>query len=161
MKIPVTLKINGINYSAMIYPTRLLVDVLREDFLLTGTKKGCGAGECGACTVLIDGDPVNSCLILAVQAQGKEILTIEGLKERGEYDLIQKKYAEAGAVQCGYCTPGFIMSTKALLMRNPDPTDEEIKTALAGNLCRCTGYKKIMDAVRESAAALREKKREV
>jgi aerobic-type carbon monoxide dehydrogenase small subunit (CoxS/CutS family) len=135
--------------------TRLL-DLLREDLRLTGTKEGCGEGECGACTVLLDGRAINSCLVLAPQVDGKEVLTIEGLAKGTELHSIQRAYVEKGAVQCGFCTPGFIMSTYALLQENPSPTDEEILTALEGNLCRCTGYTKIVEAVRYAAELMQE-----
>ncbi len=124
-----------------------LLDVLRDHLHLTGTKKGCETGECGACTVLVDGKNVNSCLMLIGHVDGKEVTTIEGLQDNGKLHPIQKAFAEKGAVQCGYCTSGMIMSVKALLDENPKPTREEIKTAIAGNLCRCTGYEQIIEAV--------------
>jgi carbon-monoxide dehydrogenase small subunit len=124
-----------------------LLDVLRDRLGFTGTKEGCAEGECGACTVLVDGRAVASCIMLAVQARGKEIVTVEGLAEGGELDLLQQKFVEYGAVQCGYCTPGMLMSAKALLMENPVPSDQDIRVALAGNLCRCTGYSAIVAAV--------------
>lgn len=147
MKIPVTLNVNGDLYEINVYPTTTLVDAIREEVGLTGTKKGCAAGECGACTVLLDGEPLASCMMLAVQASGKEIITIEGLTKLGELDPVQKAFIEKGAIQCGYCTPGFIMVAKSLLDRNPKPTREQVEKAISGNLCRCTGYQKIVDAI--------------
>jgi carbon-monoxide dehydrogenase small subunit len=145
-KIPVRMVINGEDSSLEIAPNRILVDVLREDLGLKGTKKGCGAGKCGSCTVLMNGRPVNSCLILAVQAEGAQIQTIEGLADRDPHPL-QIAFAEKGAIQCGYCTPGMVLTAKALLDGNTNPDQGEIKEALAGNLCRCTGYNKIVEAV--------------
>lgn len=126
---------------------KTLLTVLREDFDLTGAKKGCEMGECGACTILVDGKPVNSCLMLAVEADGKEILTIEGLSKGDKFDDMQISFIEHGAIQCGYCTPGMIMSAKALLNEKPYPTKNEVKHAISGNLCRCTGYTKIVEAI--------------
>lgn len=137
-------------------PERRLIDVLREDFLLTGTKESCGEGECGACTILLDGRAVHACLVLAGQLEGHEVLTIEGLAQNGELDIIQNAFVEHVAIQCGFCTPGMIMSTKGLLLQHPDPTDEEIRIALSGNICRCSGYVQIMAAVRDAAKKLRE-----
>ena len=133
-----------------------LLDALRDELHLTGTKEGCGEGECGACTVLLDGRPVNSCLVLAAQAEGRDVLTIEGLAAGPRLHPIQQAFVDAGAAQCGFCTPGFVMSTYALLRDHPAPSDEEILTALEGNLCRCTGYVKIVDAVRRAAERLAE-----
>ncbi len=133
-----------------------LLDLIRDDLQLTGTKEGCGEGECGACTVVIDGKAIASCLVLAPQVDGKEILTVEGLAPGEELHPIQRAFVEKGAVQCGFCTPGFIMSTYALLTVNTDPSDEEIMAALEGNLCRCTGYAKILDAVRYAAQLMRQ-----
>ncbi len=133
-------------------PDRRLLDLLREDLHLTGTKEGCGEGECGACTVIIDGEAVHSCLVLACQIEGKNILTIEGLEENGELSAIQRIFTEEIAIQCGYCTAGMIMSAKALLMHNPNPTEAEIRNALAGNICRCSGYTQIIRAVKRTAA---------
>ena len=147
MKIPVTLKVNGETYDLIIAPYRTLLDVLREEMRLTGSKKGCDAGDCGACTVLLDGKPVNACLVLAATAQDREILTIEGLARNGKLHPLQEAFVREGAVQCGFCTPGILMSLKALLDSNPAPTLEEIKIAMAGNLCRCTGYSKMFKAV--------------
>lgn len=132
-------------------PDRRLVDLLRKDLHMTGTKEGCGEGECGACTVIIDGEAVHSCLVLACQLEGKNVLTIEGLEENGELSTIQKNFVEETAIQCGYCTTGMIMSAKALLMHNPHPTEEEIRKALAGNICRCSGYTQIIRAVKRTA----------
>ena len=145
------LKVNGVVWEISARPTARLIDVLRDQMGLTGTKEGCGEGECGACTVIVDGKAVNSCVMLAVQALGKEVLTVEGLDASGELDTLQQKFVEHGAVQCGFCTPGMLMSAKALLMANPLPSDQDIRTALAGNLCRCTGYKTIVAAVRAAS----------
>ncbi|MFC2078078.1 (2Fe-2S)-binding protein [Candidatus Bipolaricaulota bacterium] len=130
--------------------TRLL-DLLRESLALTGTKEGCGEGECGACTVLVDGRPVNSCLILALSVDGKSVTTIEGIADGERLHPIQQAFVDAGGVQCGFCTPGFIMSTYALLEKIPHPSDDEIRTAIEGNLCRCTGYDRIVAAIRLAA----------
>ena len=126
---------------------RTMLDFLRDDLKLTGTKCGCGAGECGTCTILVNGEPVNSCLMLATDADGKEVTTIEGLSRDGDLHPLQKAFLAYGAIQCGYCTPGMILSSKALLDRNPHPTIDEVKKALSGNICRCTGYDKIFKAV--------------
>ena len=133
-------------------PERRLIDLLRKDLHLSGTKEGCGEGECGACTVIIDGKAMHSCLVLACQLEGREVLTIEGLEEAGELSWIQRIFVEETAIQCGYCTPGMIMSAKALLLQNPHPTEEEIRNALAGNICRCSGYTQIIRAVSRTAA---------
>jgi carbon-monoxide dehydrogenase small subunit len=147
-------RLNGREVEMEANPDTRLLDVLRESLHLTGTKEGCGEGECGACTVLVDGDPVNSCLVLAPQVDGCDILTIEGLANGAQLHPIQQAFVEAGAVQCGFCTPGFLLATLALLRANPEPTDEEILTALEGNLCRCTGYSKILSAVHLAAQRL-------
>lgn len=143
--------LNGISQTFEVDAGLRLVDLLREKFKLFGTKESCGQGECGACTVLLNNDAVHSCLTLATQADGADIVTIEGLERNGELDPIQTAFIECGAIQCGYCTPGMIMSAKGLLLHNPHPTDDEIKEALAGNLCRCTGYTKILEAVKLAA----------
>lgn len=140
------LTVNGMTYEVEAQSTARLLDVLRDQLGLTGSKEGCGEGECGACTVIVDGKAVNSCMMLAVQARGKEVLTVEGLAQDGELDVLQQKFIEYGAVQCGFCTPGMLMSAKALLMGNPVPSEQDIRVALAGNLCRCTGYTKIFEA---------------
>lgn len=147
MKRLVTLTVNGEVYEIAAAPNQTLLEVLRDELRLTGTKEACGMGACGACTVLMDGKAVLSCVMLAVNAQGREITTIEGLAEGGELHPIQKAFHEKGAVQCGYCTPGMIMTTKAFLDGNPHPTREEAKEAISGNLCRCTGYAKIVEAI--------------
>jgi carbon-monoxide dehydrogenase small subunit len=139
--------INGVSYESEIDVRRTLLEVIRETFGLTGTKKGCNEGECGACTVLMDGKPVLSCLTLAVEAQGKRITTVEGLAENGELHPLQKSFIEHGALQCGFCTPGMLMAAKGLLNENPQPDEPEVRQALAGNLCRCTGYDKIVKAI--------------
>jgi len=132
-----------------------LLQLLRDRLALTGTKPGCGTGECGACTVLMDGEPVNSCLVLAVQADGHKILTVEGLATEGTLHPVQQAFVEVGAVQCGYCTPGMLLSAKALLDQNPNPTEGEIREAISGNLCRCTGYSRIVAAVQRAASMAR------
>jgi carbon-monoxide dehydrogenase small subunit len=147
MEEPVELQINGRSYLVKIGPQVTLLEVLRDHRGLTGTKEGCDGGECGACTVLSDGEPVLSCLMLALDAQGKNILTIEGLAQNGQLDRIQRAFVEEGAIQCGFCIPGMVLSTKALLDRNPHPAPEEIKEGISGNLCRCTGYVKACAAV--------------
>lgn len=154
MKEVIELIINGESNEVLVRPNDLLVDVLRDVIYLTGTKKGCGEGDCGACTVLLDGAPALACLTLAISCVGKKIETIEGLSENGKLHPIQEAFVEKGAIQCGYCTPGMILSAKALLAKNENPTNEEIKYGMAGNFCRCTGYKKIIDAVAEAAGRL-------
>jgi len=148
MKQLIKLQVNGVDEEVMIEPWWNLARVLRDELNLTGTKIGCETGDCGSCTVLVDGKAVKSCLYLAMKARGKDILTIEGLRdENGELHPLQKAFIEHFAVQCGYCTPGMIMAAKALLDENPNPTEEEVKEGLDGNLCRCTGYVKIIEAV--------------
>ena len=144
----ITLRVNGQSERATLPAGMTLLEFLRERLYLTGTKEGCGIGECGACTVLLDGKPVTACLVLAVEADGSEIRTIEGEATDGELSLLQQAFIEAGAVQCGFCTPGMIMSARGLLLRNPNPSDQEIVEAIAGNLCRCTGYEAILRAIR-------------
>lgn len=143
--------INGEKETRLVSPSRRLLEFLREDLNLTGTKEGCGEGECGACTVIVNGRAVHSCMMLAVEADGAKIETIEGLSSGGEMHNIQKKFIEHGAIQCGFCTPGMVMSAKALLDRNSNPEEEEIKESIAGNLCRCTGYKQIIEAIKDAA----------
>ena len=145
------LHVNGVLHELDVDPQRSLADVLRRELGLTGTKIGCENGECGACTVLLDGAPVNSCLVLAVEAEGHKIETVEGLSKGGELHALQKAFIEHNAIQCGFCTPGMLMSSKALLARNPHPTEDEVREALVGNLCRCTGYVRIVDAVLDVA----------
>jgi carbon-monoxide dehydrogenase small subunit len=147
-----TMRVNGEDVSIHIEPDALLLDVLRDQLALMGTKEACGQGECGACTVLLDGEPVTSCLVPALKAQGREVVTVEGLASGQELHPLQKAFVEHGAVQCGYCTPGMLMSAKALLDTNPHPTDQEIKEAISGNLCRCTGYVKIVEAIKAATA---------
>jgi len=148
MKVKVHLKVNGLPYKAEVEPRRTLLEFIREDLELTGTKEGCGLGECGTCTVLLDGKPIKSCITLAVQANGREVTTIEGLeKEDGTLHPLQQAFIDHGAIQCGFCTPGMILTAKALLEENPWPTELEVRQAIAGNLCRCTGYQKIVEAI--------------
>ncbi len=151
MKQLIQLKVNGDVYEVRAEPWRTLVEVIRDDIGLTGTKESCSTGECGACTVLLNGKPVNSCLILAVEAQGKDILTIEGLAQGSELHPLQDAFIRHGAIQCGFCTPGMLLTAKALLDENSHPTEAEIKEAISGNLCRCTGYAKIIKAIVEVA----------
>jgi carbon-monoxide dehydrogenase small subunit len=141
------LKVNGQIHQVSVEPNRTLLDVLRYDLRLTGTKEGCSTGNCGSCTVLLDGKAVNSCIVLAVEAEGKEITTVEGLAHQGKLHPLQQAFIDEGAVQCGFCTPGTILSAKALLDSNPHPTAEQIRMAIAGNICRCTGYDKIVRAI--------------
>ena len=143
--------VNGQAVSLDTDPQRRLLDILREDLGLTGTKEGCSEGECGACTVLVDNEAVHSCLTLAAQLSGRHVETIEGLEKSGELDVLQRCFVEEIAVQCGFCTPGMIMSAKALLLKKPNPSPEEIRTALSGNICRCSGYVQIVNAVSRAA----------
>ncbi len=154
------LTLNGKKVKDMIPSDMLLIDYLRNVRLLTGSKKACGAGECGACTVLMNGRPIYSCITLALQAQGKEIETIENLSDGDTLHPIQEAYLDAGAVQCGYCTPGMIMSTKALLQKEPQPGTQCIKEAMAGNLCRCTGYQQIIEAVQLASERMEQRRRD-
>jgi len=149
--VEVAMEVNGKDVRKEVPASRTLLDFLRDDLGLTGTKEGCGKGECGACTVLIDGKPVNSCLMFAYQANGSKVTTIEGLEENGELHPLQEAFVEEGAVQCGFCTPGMIMAAKAILDANPKPTREEIRQGISGNLCRCTGYVKIINAIEAAA----------
>jgi aerobic-type carbon monoxide dehydrogenase small subunit (CoxS/CutS family) len=146
-KITVTFMVNGKEVTLKVGSKERLIDTLREQLKLTGTKEGCSIGECGACTVILDGKAVCSCLILTGQIGGSEVLTVEGLEVRGELDSLQQAFIDYHAIQCGFCTPGMLMSAKALLIHNPHPSREEIKTALEGNLCRCTGYEQIIEAI--------------
>lgn len=148
--VKVSFTVNCRSITVEVEPNERLLDTLRERLKLTGTKEGCGAGECGACTVILNGDAVNSCLVLTAQVDGAEILTVEGLEVDGKLDPLQTAFIEQQAIQCGFCTPGMLMSAKALLMRNPHPSREEIKTALEGNICRCTGYEQIIAAVEDA-----------
>jgi carbon-monoxide dehydrogenase small subunit len=154
-KVQVTMMVNGTHRQAMVRPRTTLLELLRSDLGLKGTNKGCGTGDCGACTVIIDGKAVNSCLVLALDAADKEITTIEGLAPPDGLHPIQKAFVDHGAIQCGFCTPGMIMTAKAFLDRNPEPTEEECKRAISGNLCRCTGYKKIVEAIMAAAEVMR------
>ena len=143
----VTINVNGIDYTKVIKANVLLVNFLREELDLTGTKKGCELGDCGSCTILLNDKPVNSCLILAIEADGMNVTTIEGVASTSSIDILQEKFLEYGAIQCGYCSSGMILSSKALLTRNPKPTEQEVREGIAGNLCRCTGYINIIKAI--------------
>jgi carbon-monoxide dehydrogenase small subunit len=148
----IRLKINGETYEVAVEPRTILTDVIRDSLGFTGTKKACDMGNCGSCTILMDGKPVVSCLLLAMDAQGKDILTIEGLAKNGKLHPLQQAFIDHGAIQCGFCTPGMLLSAKALLDINPQPTEAEVKRAITGNLCRCTGYHKIVEAILAVAA---------
>jgi aerobic carbon-monoxide dehydrogenase small subunit len=149
----ITLTVNGVEELVDVPANMTLLSLLRDKLALTGTKNGCTAGECGACTVLFNGEPINSCMILAVECEGADVVTVEGLAHDGQLDTLQQTLIDKGAVQCGFCTPGMLISARALLNRNPDPTEAEIQEALVGNLCRCTGYVRIVDGVKAAAAA--------
>ena len=155
MKMLVTCTVNGAEHAVLADSRDTLLELLRERLRLTGTKEGCSNGNCGTCTVLIDGQPVCSCLVLALEAPGCDILTVEGLSEGATLHPIQQALVEVGGTQCGFCTPGIVLSAKALLDANPQPTDADIRHAIAGNLCRCTGYGKIVEAIAEAAASIR------
>lgn len=152
----ISLKVNGKDYTFEVDEKKRLIDLLRNDLNLTGTKEGCSEGECGACTVIVDSLAVTSCTMLAAQLDGKEVITIEGLEKDGQLDIIQKKFIECGAVQCGYCSPGFIMSAKSLMLNNINPSTYEIKRYIEGNLCRCTGYVKILDAIEQACEEVKK-----
>ncbi len=149
----ITLRVNGRTHELAVEPSKLLLDVLREDLRLTGSKRGCDDSSCGACTVQLDGIPMLACTLLAASCQEQEITTVEGVSERGSLAAIQKAYGDWGGAQCGYCTPGFIMTVKYLLANNPRPTEAEIKQALSGNLCRCTGYNQMYEAIKSAIEA--------
>jgi carbon-monoxide dehydrogenase small subunit len=151
MKRLLDLRVNGVRREVAVEPNRTLLDLLREDLGLTGTKHGCGEGDCGACVVLLDRMPVNACLVLAMEAEGREVTTIEGVAHGNTLHPVQQAFLEAGAVQCGYCTPGMVLVTVSLLERNPRPSDAEARAAISGNLCRCTGYQKIIEAIGRAA----------
>jgi aerobic carbon-monoxide dehydrogenase small subunit len=153
--LPISLYVNGETHDVLVPPWRTLLEVLRERLGLTGAKRSCQEGQCGTCTVLIDGKAVNSCLYLAVEAQDKDIQTIEGLAAGGNLDQIQKSFVQKGGIQCGFCTPGFVLATKSLLNENPDPSEDDIRTAMVGHLCRCTGYVQIIEAIQDAASQLK------
>jgi aerobic-type carbon monoxide dehydrogenase small subunit (CoxS/CutS family) len=155
-KILMNFRVNGENYEVAAPPNRLLLDVLREELNLTGTKLGCDDGSCGACTVLVDGIPSQCCMMLAVSYQGNQITTVEGLAQNGQLDALQKAFCTEGGQQCGFCTPGILMSARALLLDNPNPTVQDIMQALAGNACRCTGYTKVIAAIQRAARDYQE-----
>ncbi len=151
----ITVEVNGRAHRSTVEPRTLLVDYLRDDLGLTGTRIGCDTGQCGACTVIVDGQSVKSCMVLAVQADGAHVRTVEGLAQDGRYHAVQQGFWEKHGLQCGFCTPGFMMQTVQILEDNPDPSDEEIRDALEGNLCRCTGYQNIVEAVKAAGATIR------
>ncbi len=154
MKIDIEVNINGEHHDMAVEPQKLLSELLREDLGLTGTKEACGMGDCGACTVLLDGKTVNSCLVLAVDAHGKRVVTVEGLGNAQGLHPLQRSFIEKGGIQCGFCTPGMLMSAKALLDENPNPSLSEIGEGISGNLCRCTGYQKIMEAIMDASGSM-------
>jgi aerobic-type carbon monoxide dehydrogenase small subunit (CoxS/CutS family) len=156
VKLPLTLVVNDLSYDMAVDAGRSLLDTLRDDLGLTGTKEGCDDSECGACMVLLDGRPVNSCSFLALQAAGRQVTTVEGLATDGTPSALQRAFLEAGGVQCGFCTPGMLISATALLREDPAPTDDAIRAGIAGNLCRCTGYQKIVSGISAAARELRE-----
>jgi carbon-monoxide dehydrogenase small subunit len=151
----IRLKVNGKDYELQVKPSATLLNVIREDLALTGTKEGCGVGECGACTVIMEGKAINACIVLAIEANGKSVTTIEGLADGEKLHPIQEAFVEIGGLQCGFCTPGMILSTKVLLDKNKAPTDQEIRKGLEGNFCRCTGYTKIVESVKVAAQKMR------
>jgi aerobic carbon-monoxide dehydrogenase small subunit len=154
-RVPVRMRVNGALYERIVEPRRLLSDFIRQDLGLTGTHVGCEHGVCGACTVVVNGEPIKSCLMFAIQARDAEILTVEGLVQGGQLHPVQRAFHEHHGLQCGYCTPGMLLAAVTLLEENPDPTEEEIKLGMDGNLCRCTGYYNIVDAIRAAAAAMK------
>jgi carbon-monoxide dehydrogenase small subunit len=157
MKHQVSFVLNGVEIRMRIEDHLRLIDILRDELGMTGTKEGCGEGECGACTVLVDGRAVNSCLYPALEVEGKEVVTIEGLQDKAnQLSVLQRAFVDSGAIQCGFCTPGMIMSAKALLDSRPDPSEDEIRDSFQGNLCRCTGYVQIIEAVKQAAQRLKE-----
>ncbi|KKM09822.1 hypothetical protein SY88_16640 [Clostridiales bacterium PH28_bin88] len=152
----ITVKVNGVVHTVHDVPVnRTLLKLIREDLGLLGTKEGCSAGDCGACTVLLDGNPVNSCLVLAAEADGKEVVTVEGLAQDGQLHPLQQAFIDEGAVQCGFCTPGMLLSAVALLKENPSPSEAEIRQGIAGNLCRCTGYVRIVNAIKKASMTMK------
>ncbi len=154
MKKVISFNLNGEDIQVLAEPNRTLLDLLRDDLGLTGTKKGCEAGECGACTVMLDGRPVNSCITLVAEVEGCRVITVEGVAQDGQLSPLQRQFIDKWAFQCGYCTAGMILSAKALLERNPHPTEQEIREAIEGNLCRCTGYVKIIEAIQAVVAEM-------
>lgn len=157
MKHNISMKVNGQNYDVSVEPRKTLLAVLRDQLHLTGTKEGCSTGDCGACTVIMDGDTYTSCLVLGVEADGREITTVEGIASEGKLHPVQEAFVKFGGLQCGFCTAGLIVSSASLLDENPNPSDDEIQTALAGNLCRCTGYTKITEAVKDASRVMKRK----
>jgi carbon-monoxide dehydrogenase small subunit len=157
MKILINLTVNGVCHELAVMPNKTLSQLLRQDLDLLGTKEGCGIGDCGACTVIMNGRAVNSCLVLAAQADGSDITTIEGVSESGKLHPIQQAFVEHGSAQCGFCTPGMILSAKGLLDRNPNPSEEDVRVAISGNLCRCTGYQKIVEAVLSASKVMKDR----